>query len=201
MHLENESDGLAEAVIRSNRQHGHQSWVAASSLASEYAHAVLDVLPDGLPSVKEGQVEHTSCHKKTRPGQRDNCQRTDPGSQASFVGDSSEPDSAQHGASRQQASQTEREVRREAARVKGKFASVDASTEVVLRFDFMDERDTKAGDGRRDLSCEHHACLVMFVVRGAPTLQIASGAIRAATLVGTAVLIAEFARKLSEVTS
>ncbi|KAA6426189.1 MAG: hypothetical protein FRX49_04041 [Trebouxia sp. A1-2] len=156
VHLENESDGLAEAVIRSNRQHGHQSWVAASSLASEYAHAVLDVLPDGLPSVKEGQVEHTSCHKKTRPGQRDNCQRTDPGSQASFVGDSSEPDSAQHGASRQQASQTEREVRREAARVKGKFASVDASTE------------------------------------------IASGAIRAATLVGTAVLIAEFARKLSE---
>ncbi len=157
VNLENESDALAEAVIRSNRQHGHQSWIAASSLASEYAHAVLDVLPDDLPYAKEGQVEHTSCHMDFRPGQPDICQRTDPSSQASFVGDSSEPDSAQNGASRQKVSQIAREVRREAARVKGKFASVDASTEVVLRFDCMDERDTKTGDGRRGLSCEHHA--------------------------------------------
>lgn len=155
--LEKESDGLAEAVIRSNRQHGHQSWIAASSLASEYAHAVLDVFPDDLPHAKEGQVEHTACHTDSPPGQPDIFQRTDPSSQASFVGDSSEPDSAQNGASRQEASQSAREVRREAARVKGKFASIDASTEVVLRFDCMDERDTKAGDGRRGLSCEHHA--------------------------------------------
>ena len=32
----------------------------------------------------------------------------------------------------------------EAARVKAKFASIDAQTEVVLRFDFMNEIDTKA---------------------------------------------------------
>ncbi len=41
----------------------------------------------------------------------------------------------------------------------------------------------------------------MIVVTRVPILQVASGAIRAATLVGIAVLVAAFARKLSEVIS
>ncbi|DBA97089.1 hypothetical protein WJX77_003952 [Trebouxia sp. C0004] len=167
--LEPESDGLTEAVARSNRQHGTGTWNSLSMLASEYAHAVLDAVLGDRVGDRKGHVEH-ECNSVQRLEPQSTTQ-SDPYSRTGCVLPVANTVHERHGSSRQNSLADSGDVvRKEAARVKAKFASVDASTEVVLRFDFMNEYDTR----------------------------VASGAILAATLVGLAVLIAQFTKKMSE---
>lgn len=125
-----ESDGLSESC--------HSSFEAINSLsllAAQYAHAVRNVFI-GNPPLREqnGHVQHmrqTTDALDTQPGQW-----TTP----HF------PDRL-----------TEQEaIVAEAARVKTKFATVDAKTDVVLRFEFMNEKDTKARKLHLNIShCTH----------------------------------------------
>lgn len=89
-------------------------------------------------------------------------------------------------------------VRAEAVRVKAKFAYIDASNDVVLRFDFMNESDTRVKAADFCCNCIMPICvftplLIMY------ELQVASYVILAATLLGLAVLIAEFVNKIKSV--
>ena len=83
----------------------------------------------------------------------------------------------------------------EAARVKAKFGKIDAKTDVVLRFDFMNEFDTKAGELQlASYRMAHYSrCPSQYV------LQVASSVMFAATLLGLAVLLAEFTSKMKAV--
>lgn len=144
--LEPESDGLAEAVARSNRQHGTGTWNSLSVLACEYAHAVLDAVPGDRVGDRKGKVEH-----KWQSVERLDSQSTtqsDPHSRTSrdlpVVRAMHETKAISH---QDPMADSNDVVRNEAARVKAKFASVDASTEVVLRFDFMNEYDTRVHHG------------------------------------------------------
>ena len=144
--LETESDGLAEAVARSNRQHGTGTWNSLSVLASEYAHAVIDAVPGDRLGDRKGKVKH-----KWQSVERLDSQSTtqsDPHSRTSRDLPVVRTVHETHASSRQDPMADSGDVvRNEAARVKAKFASVDASTEVVLRFDFMDEHDTRVHHG------------------------------------------------------
>ena len=140
VNLEPESDGLAEAVARSNRQVGTGTWNSLSVLASEYAHAVLDA-GDRVGDLKS-HVE-----REWQSVERLDSQSTiqsDPNSRTGRALPSANTVHEAHASSRQDSLPACGDVvRNEAARVKAKFASVDASTEVVLRFDFMNEYDTR----------------------------------------------------------
>ena len=144
--LETESDGLAEAIARSNRQHGTGTWNSLSVLASGYAHAVIDAVPGDRLGDRKGKVEH-----KWQSVERLDSQSTtqsDPNSRTSRDLPVVKTVHETHASSRQDPMADSGDVvRNEAARVKAKFASVDASTEVVLRFDFMDEHDTRVHHG------------------------------------------------------
>ena len=112
-----ELDGLAERL-----QSSSEAKNPLTLLATQYAHAVRNVLPGDPLREQDGHVQYmrqTTDLLDTRPGQR-----TDP-----HFPDRLTKDEA---------------IVAEAARVKTKFASVDAKTDVVLRFDFMNEKDTKA---------------------------------------------------------
>ena len=144
--LEPESDGLAEAVARSNRQHGTGTWNSLSVLASEYAHAVLDAVPGDRVGGRKGHVEH-----EWQPVERLDSQSTtqsDPNSRTGPVLPVVNSVHETHASSRQDSLADSGDVvRNEAARVKAKFASIDASTEVVVRFDFLNEYDTRVHHG------------------------------------------------------
>ena len=115
--VEPESDGLAESL-----QSSSDAKNPLSLLAAQYAHALRDVLPGDPLQEQDGHVQHIR-------------QTTDPlDTQPGHWTDPHLPD--RH---------TEEEaIVAEAARVKTKFASIDAKRDVVLRFDFMNEQDTKA---------------------------------------------------------
>ena len=88
-----------------------------SLLAAQYAHAVRTVFPGDPPlQEQDGHVQHVR--------QTTDALDTQP--------------------ARSDARPEEEAIVAEAARVKTKFASIDAATDVVLRFDFMNEKDTKA---------------------------------------------------------
>ncbi len=195
--LEPESDGLAEAVARSNR-HGTGTWNSLSVLASEYAHAMLDAVPGDRVVDRKGHVEH-----EWRSAERLDSQSTtqsDPNCRTSRVLPVVRTVHETYASSRQDPMADNGDVvRNEAARVKAKFASVDASTEVVLRFDFMNEYDTRVHHGTS--RCCTNVQAISPQLKQFNAVQVASGAILAATLVGLAVLIAQFTKKMSEVTS
>ena len=117
LELQPESDGLADCL-----QSSSEAKNPLSLLAAQYAHAVRNVFPGDPPLEQDGHVQHmrqTTDGLDTQPGQRT---------------DSHCPDC-----------RTEEEaIIAEAARVKTSFAFIDAKTDVVLRFDFMNEKDTKA---------------------------------------------------------
>ena len=122
-----ESDGLAETL-----QSGSQAKNPLSLLATQYAHAVRNVFPGHPLRAQDGHVQHmrqTVDPLDIQPGQS-----TAPHFPERFT--------------------EEEAIVAEAARVKTKFASVDAKTDVVLRFDFMNEKDTKA----RKLSVKRRHC-------------------------------------------
>lgn len=194
--LELEPHGVPDGT-GSVGQHSQEAWNTLSVLASECAHAVSDVLPGNKSLGKSGHVGHESHLQRSSSPQ---CKQNDPSSQDSFGRQSPELDNQarQRESLREDTLDTDEVVRSEAAKVGAKFASVDASTEVVLRFDFMDGYDTKVSNGCFFFCESRRARLHNDCYRNS-VLQVASGAILIATLVGTGVLIAEFTEKMSEV--
>lgn len=195
--VEPESDGLAEAVARSNRSHGTGAWNSLSVLASEYAHAVLDAVPGDRVGDRKGTVEHEWQSVERLDSQST---QSDPNSRTSRDLPVVRTVHETKATSRQDPMADSSDVvRNEAARVKAKFASVDASTEVVLRFDFMNEHDTRVHHDTSLFWSNPKATLPLLKQLNA--MQVASGAILAATLIGLAVLIAQFTKKMSDVIS
>lgn len=142
--VEQESDGLAEAVTRSTRQHGYLTWNSLSVLAAEYAHAVLDAFHGNRLGDPAGLVQHESqrCDQLvSQSSQRVDLSCPNTGDIPAGL---DRPKSSAAGSPLDSSSDL---VRDEAARVRSKFAKVDASVEVVLRFDFMKENDTKVSNG------------------------------------------------------
>ena len=139
--VEQESDGLAEAVTRSTRQHG---WNSLSVLAAEYARAVLDAFHGNRLDDQAGLVQHESQRCEQLVSQ--SSERVD--LSCPSIGDiPASLDRPKSSTARNPLDSTSDLVRDEAARVRTKFAKVDASTEVVLRFDFMQEYDSKVRKG------------------------------------------------------
>ena len=126
LEVEPESDGLAE-----NLQSSSDAKNPLSLLAAQNAHAVRNVLPGDPLREQDGHVQHM--RQTTDPLDTQPRQWTDP-----------------HFPDRRA---QEEAIVAEAARVKTKFASIDAKTDVVLRFDFMNEKDTKA---RKLQHTRHH---------------------------------------------
>ena len=147
--LPQDSYGGTETV-----QTRQQARKAFSVLAVEYAHAVRNVFPgDELP-VQAGHVQQfqqpddvlENCHgQESDPGSQDT-----PGNRDAS-GNVRARDSSQGVQS--SSSDSNAAVHAEAVKVKAKFASIDASNDVVLRFDFMNESDTRVKPATVCLGC------------------------------------------------
>ena len=111
--------------------------------AAQYAHAVRNVFRGDPLQEQGGHVRHSVNPFDIQPGQcpdpQVHARLTSEAAALPAQGVHSEP------ASEDQA------VDAEAARVTAKFASVDAKTDVVLRFDFMNESDTKAREPQAEI--------------------------------------------------
>ena len=147
--IEPDLDGVAEAERASHVQHGHDTWNALSVLASEYAHAVRKVYPGDRPQDQDGHVEVEWQPQEVLPSREQQNEQTDPSCATAVDQDPVAP-SAHNWHDKFQGTEiladSDDVTRAEAARVRAKFASVDASTEVVLRFDFMNEHATRVRD-------------------------------------------------------
>ena len=144
LEVQPEADGVAQSV-----QSRSETRKPLSRLAAQYAHAVRSVLP-GDPLWEQehhGDVRHMRQTSEHSVGSDPHLQRPSTSEAAAL------PDQDTQCA-RSRAS-TEDAIIAEAARVKAKFASVDAKKEVVLRFDFMNESDTKA----RELQAKSLQCM------------------------------------------
>ena len=106
-------------------------------LSAQCTHAVRNVVPGEPLREQDGHVQRTRQAVDRVDTQPEQC--TDPrcrvlSDAAALQDEGVQPD----------CSGEEEAIVAEAARVKAKFASIDAKTDVVLRFDFMNETDTKA---------------------------------------------------------
>ena len=136
MEVQPDADGVAQSL-----QSRADTRKPLSRLAAQYAQAVRSVLPGDPLGEHDGDVRHM----RQTSGQL-HAVGSDPHLQSrSTSGAATLPDQDTQCA-RPRASK-EDAIIAEAARVKAKFASVDAKKEVVLRFDFMNESDTKARQG------------------------------------------------------
>lgn len=114
----------------------YETWNPKSVLASEYASVVRSVLPGSQQLDLDGDVQHESVHCDV--DHRKNADRASIEERAAGLG---EPDSLQPERDKDVISER---VRLEAERVQARFASsVNPSTQVSLRFDFMNSRDTR----------------------------------------------------------
>ena len=137
--LQPEADGVAESL-----QSRSELRQPLSRLAAQYAQAVRSVLPGDPLREHTGDVRHmrqTSDQlQAVDSAPHSHCPST---SEAAALPD-------QHTQRARLRASKEDAIIAEAARVKAKFASVDAKKEVVLRFDFMNESDTKAREVQAD---------------------------------------------------
>ena len=115
-----------------------ESWALKPGLAAEYLHVVRNVFPGSQQYSNDGHVHHeavqytskTSDTVSSSPANIPHCQPalTDPDATSN---------EADLGISNEQ-------IRLEAERVRAKFMyDVNTSTEVILRFNFMTNRDTR----------------------------------------------------------
>lgn len=130
-----ESDGVAEKFQGSKEPRN-----PLSHLAAQFTHAVRNVFPGEQLREQDGHVQRTRQAADRVDIQPEQC--TDP----QFPVLTSEAAALQDESAQSEWSGEHEAIVAEAARVKAKFASLDAKTEVVLRFDFMNETDTKARD-------------------------------------------------------
>lgn len=108
--------------------------------AAQYAHAVRNVLP-GHPLREHDNKHNGDVRQMHQTSDRHIAVGTDAHVQHRSTSKAAAlPDPC----AQCERSSKEKAIVAEAARVKANFASVDAKTEVVLRFDFMNESDTKA---------------------------------------------------------
>ena len=140
-----ESDGVAQECdgVAQSSPSRTETKHPLSLLAAQYAHAVRNVLPGEQLRGHNGDVRHMRQIS-------DRLDTVDPQPQNRST---SEAVQDQHLQSEQ--ATEEKAILAEAARVKAKFAYIDSKTEVVLRFDFMKESDTKA----RELQAESMRCV------------------------------------------
>ncbi len=114
----------------------YETWNPKSVLTSEYANVVRSVLPGNQQLDLDGDVQHEAIccdvdHRK-------NADRASNEERAAGLG---EPDNLLPERDKDVISER---VRLEAERVQARFASsVNPSTQVSLRFDFMNRRDTR----------------------------------------------------------
>lgn len=177
-----ESDGLAESFQNSKEPRN-----PLSHLAAQCTHAVRNVFPGEPLREQDGHVQCTRQAVDRLDAQPE--QRTDPHVPVGVTSKAAalQVEGVQSG--------EEEAIVAEAAKVKAKFASLDAKTEVVLRFDFMNETDTKA----TELQLTSYTMALYIRCPPLYVLQVASSAMFAATLLGLAVLLAEFTSKMKAV--
>ena len=114
----------------------YETWNPKSVLASEYANVVRSVLPGNQQLDLDGDVQHEAVHCDV--DHRENADRASKEQRAAGLG---EPDNLLPERDKDVISER---VRLEAERVQARFASsVDPSTQVSLRLDFMNSRDTR----------------------------------------------------------
>ncbi len=113
-----------------------ETWKPRSVLASEYANVVRSVLPGNQQLDLDGDVQHEAVHCDV--DHRKNADRASKEQRAAVLG---EPDNLLPERDKDVISER---VRLESERVQARFASsVNPSTQVSLRFDFMNSRDTR----------------------------------------------------------
>ena len=114
----------------------YETWNPKLVLTSEYANVVQSVLPGNQQMDLDGDVQHEAVHCDVE--RRKNADRASKEQRAAGLG---EPDKLLPERDKDLISER---VRLEADRVQARFAtSVNPSTEVSLRFDFMNSRDTR----------------------------------------------------------
>ena len=134
--VESESDGLTEAVATSSVRHSYENDKPFSAYATEYANVVRNLLPaDTLPD-QAGQVETQRQHVEASDSQRTDPASNNRGEYAAGASGENDQDFAAA-------------AQAEATRVKAKFASIDTSTEVTLRFDFISDTATRVSKNGR----------------------------------------------------
>ena len=177
-----DSDGVADSFESSKEPRN-----PLSLLAAQCTHAVRNVFPGEPLREQDGHVQRT--RQAADPSDAQAEPSIDPHVP---VGVTSEAAALQEEGA--QSGQQEAIVA-EAARVKAKFGRIDAKTEVVLRFDFMNETDTKVGE----VQLASYRMPLYIRCPSLYVLQVASSVMFAATLLGLAVLLAEFTSKMKAV--
>ena len=163
-------------------------WQTVSALASETGQAVRQTFSDsGIGT--SGHVQHGLQYHVSSSKPSEHLSQL----QASFV-DNCQADCKVEDTSA--AAVLDREaVQADVSRVKTKMASTNAATEVILRFNFMGARESKVrhccqgSEFTRDLWCAVTT----------PCVQVALLCLAASIMVGAAVLVTEFVKKMQEV--
>ena len=123
-------------AVRATSQHA--PWQAPTVLAAEFADAVCHPLESSQLPSHTGRVHHESQTPLPTTYEAKSCVGLGASSSSTEPAGQSKQDDAKSAVGLDMHA-----VRAEAARVAAKFVSTDTSAEVVLRFDFMNSKDTR----------------------------------------------------------